>query len=1113
MLHHMLRAAAQRAFQTLDPYFKYVTMLLHGDGSMLGSTTVTPFNADASTNNFNIAINGDARSNNFNPYQSGYYSNYFDGTGDYLTVPDNAAFDMGSSDFTIEGWVFLSSTGASQTFIAKGTGAGNQASYHIVFNGTNWLYYLSGNGSTWSIASGVTMGAGTANTWQHLALVRSGSTFTPYVNGTAGTTTTSATALFDSNNVFSIGADDATNQRLTGFISNCRAVKGTAVYTSNFTPSTTPLTAITNTSLLTCQSNRFIDNSTNAFTITKAGDTAVSPAQPFTLPTTVATYGSGYFDGTGDYLTLPVNAAFDLGTNACCVESWVYLTSTSAIYMFATSSNVNGQTRPNFYARYDQIQLDYFGNVIIQANVSVPQNSWNHVVFTRASSSGAWRIFLNGVLQAYNATGSQNLLQTGAAQLINSLNGSTTASGYITDLRVVNGAVPSAYVTSSTTTGTQIFTPPTAPLTAITSTSLLTTQYNGGGNNNGFKDSSQNNFVITRNGNTTQGTFTPYGSNWSNYFTGSSGLTGPTSTSLGFGSSDFTVEFWANIPSTSGFGFFASVWEDSGGSDANSSWLIRLNNNGTLLTHLMQGTSNTNNLVSGQLSTNTWFHCAYTRSGGTIYLFINGVLAQSASVSGAMNTAVRTIKVGYQGTASNYLTGYVSNLRVINGTCLYTTTFTPSTTPLTAVTNTQFLSCQSNRFIDNSTNAATITTTGSPSVQRFSPFSPTSAYSTSVIGGSGYFDGSVDSISAPDSAAFNMTGTSYCFETWIYPTTSAEMSIFSRCSGTGLPGLSIQKLSNGQILFSTNDDYSTSSGTTVLANTWSHIACTYDGSTKRVFLNGALMGSTSSSWSEVATAMTIGDRPSDSRHFYMVGYVSNSRIVKGSAVYTSAFTPPTAPLSAISGTSLLLNYTNAGILDNAMMNDLETVGNAQISTSVKKYGTGSLAFDGTGDYLFGSANQNVALGTGDFTVEAWLYVTTFSTTTGFQAIFSNRNSTSAQASFDFGIRNSDKYLYFYNRNTDSSTFSTSGLSGINTWIHVAIVRVGTTVTFYINGTSAGTVSVSTNSFGSSNVAYIGTNFNATPDIYNGNIDDLRITKGVARYTANFTAPTAAFPNN
>ena len=99
-----------------DPQFKNVTMLLHGDGSAgpvaatgVGagvSTTVTNFNADASTNNFNVTINGDARSDTFTPYQEGYYSNYFDGSGDYLTVPNNAALNVGSSAFTIECWFY-----------------------------------------------------------------------------------------------------------------------------------------------------------------------------------------------------------------------------------------------------------------------------------------------------------------------------------------------------------------------------------------------------------------------------------------------------------------------------------------------------------------------------------------------------------------------------------------------------------------------------------------------------------------------------------------------------------------------------------------------------------------------------------------------------------------------------------------------------------------------------------------------------------------------------------------------------------------------------------------------------------------------------------------------
>ena len=144
--------------------------------------------------------------------QSKYYgsSGFFDGAGDYLSIPDDADFDLGTSNFTIEGFVYVTATsGSLQTLIAKGTGNNNQASYHIALTtGGTWVYYLSGNGSTWSIASAITIGTNVLNTWQHIALVRNGSTFTPYFNGVAGTPTTSSTALFDSNKIFSVGADD-----------------------------------------------------------------------------------------------------------------------------------------------------------------------------------------------------------------------------------------------------------------------------------------------------------------------------------------------------------------------------------------------------------------------------------------------------------------------------------------------------------------------------------------------------------------------------------------------------------------------------------------------------------------------------------------------------------------------------------------------------------------------------------------------------------------------------------------------------------------------------------------------------------------------------------------
>jgi hypothetical protein len=227
------------------------------------------------------------------------------------------------------------------------------------------------------------------------------------------------------------------------------------------------------------------------------------------------------------------------------------------------------------------------------------------------------------------------------------------------------------------------------------------------------------------------------------------------------------------------------------------------------------------------------------------------------------------------------------------------------------------------------------------------------------------------------------------------------------------------------------------------------------------------------------------------------------RIVKGTAVYTANFTPPTAPLTAITNTSLLTNMINGAIFDNAMMNDLETVGNAQISTSVVKYGTGSLAFDGTGDWLTSPDTPNLQLGTGNFTIEGWVYLNVAGSARGF---VSKGTSTTG---WSLGTNSSNQVVFSY----ASSSITSTGTLSASTWYFITIVREGTSTNqtkIYISGTNDGTGTVATD-FNQTNIMYIGAD-RVGSSALNGYIDDLRITKGYARYTANFTPPTAAFFN-
>jgi hypothetical protein len=232
--------------------------------------------------------------------------------------------------------------------------------------------------------------------------------------------------------------------------------------------------------------------------------------------------------------------------------------------------------------------------------------------------------------------------------------------------------------------------------------------------------------------------------------------------------------------------------------------------------------------------------------------------------------------------------------------------------------------------------------------------------------------------------------------------------------------------------------------------------------------------------------------------------ISNARVVNGSAVYTAGFTPPTAPITAITNTQLLLNFTNAGIFDSAMMNNLETVGNAQVSTSVVKYGTGSMAFDGSGDWLTIPYSQNINFGTGNFTIEGWFYLSSFANQ---YYVLGGTWTTGSSDEWLVQIENNGTMRFLTSAGT---SFYTAGIT-TGTWYHFAAVRNGSTVTLYVNGSSVGSYTNS-NSIGStSKTLYIGVQNNGAAWPWNGYIDDLRITKGAARYIGNFTPPVARMP--
>jgi hypothetical protein len=192
-------------------------------------------------------------------------SGFFEASN-YLTVPASSNWEF-TGDYTIEAWIYLFNLNNGTIYGTGGSGSADQFTYTSIGE----LYFAN-----------VTPPAGTitAGSWIHVAVARSGSTQKIFVNGVALSTETVSGTIGQNATAYIGRRVDATNY-VNGYISNLRVVKGTAVYTSNFTPSTAPLTAISGTVLLTCQANGFVDASTNAYTITNNNAIANTSYGPF----------------------------------------------------------------------------------------------------------------------------------------------------------------------------------------------------------------------------------------------------------------------------------------------------------------------------------------------------------------------------------------------------------------------------------------------------------------------------------------------------------------------------------------------------------------------------------------------------------------------------------------------------------------------------------------------------------------------------------------------------------------------------------------------------------------------------------------------------------------
>lgn len=660
--------------------------------------------------------------------------------------------------------------------------------------------------------------------------------------------------------------------------------------------------------------------------------------------------------------------------------------------------------------------------------------------------------------------------------------------------------------------------------------------FNGTNNgvNNQFTDGSASNHTITANGNVTQGSFGPFArpdGEWGVSFDGDGDyLEIADDSSLELGSGNFTIECFFNVKQFDSLRTLASKYKTV---DGYRSWRLTFQTNGTLSLDITSdgGGSNISNVKTATVfEENTWYHLALVRNSNTITFYVNGTAdSNTLSFSATPHDNSTPVRIGTQFNSSGaryYHDGFVSNFRIVVGTALYTGNFTAPTSPLTAITNTKLLTCQSNRFIDNSASGHAITPTGTPAVTAFGPFLTSEIYSAATNGASAYMDGDGDYLNTAASSEFAVGTGDFTISVWVY-NLSGSLGLFDiGASGTGLstgydapsigitgsgaPGLYLFGFGGGSPVYST-----AATGSTI--NEWEHIALVRSGSTVTFYKNGIAGATKTSSHDVTENIIAIGGYYSTS--YLFKGYMSDFRFVKGTAVYTSNFTPPTAPLTAITNTKLLLNMADGQAIDSAAQNNLTLYGTAKLSTAQKKFGDTSLLLDGNSDYVSFAdedAGSMFNFGATKWTIEGWFYQENDAGSgSSSHLIISRWNNQNSDKGFIFRITDSSGQKLQWLHTTDGSTnviYTDSRTISNDTWYHFALVK-NDNLTLYLNGTGA-VLNSSTFTIASTTIpTLIGSvHDDGSPSQYfDGYIDDLRVSH-MARYTSNFTAPSAAFPD-
>jgi hypothetical protein len=586
----------------------------------------------------------------------------------------------------------------------------------------------------------------------------------------------------------------------------------------------------------------------------------------------------------------------------------------------------------------------------------------------------------------------------------------------------------------------------------------------------------------------------------------------------------FTFESWIRFASLPG-SFQMLVGSSS------SQYFALANVSGSYFWELSVWTSGFSQYVvrfPATVSTNTWYHIATQKTGTTISLYQDGTSISSSATFNTLTTAMTlfdtTTRIGAWSNDAYSVNGHMDEVR-ISDSVRYTAGFTPSTTPFVNDANTLLLihadGTDASTYFEDDNGIGRTQNNG----RRFSAANISTT--RSKFGGSSiYFDGVDDrvTLSYPITRSDNQD---FTFEFWV------NEDFVQNCKYIG--GQSYGDIFIGHDNYG-NDTYNNrlavgvvgvgwymDFGVTLAADTWYHICVQRSGDTVYGYTDGTLRVTHTGYLANITWAWTNmvlsgegeGTTP-------MNGYLDEIRLSDNVRYTTSGFTAPTAPFVNDANTLVLIHAdgTNGSTVfrdDNGSRNQvgLFSTGGALISTTQSKFGGSSMYFDGTDDLVRSGVYNSLALNTGSWTIEGWIYTSdTLAEVLNYQDYNTNNG-------WAFGLRSSGRLLFVSN---DGSTglsviLSSNNAYTNNTWTHFAVVYNGSTLTLYANGTSVGSSSWVSPDLASVDGLRIGSGYGNSGGLfvdglyyYVGYLDEVRISN-TARYTANFSVATAPFQND